>query len=209
MKPEVLRALENMKKRGYKVHTFESAAEMREFVLQAIPEKESVGFGGSVTVGRLHIFEALRERGNTVFHHWSLPGEPRKTPEESREQQLLAHGADNYIMSANAIAENGMMLNIDGFGNRVAALINGPKKVYILVGENKFTSDEDEAVKRCKTKACPENASRLKLGTPCADSGVCSDCSSPERICNNAVWTWNVPAGREYHICAAAETLGL
>ncbi len=209
MKPEVLKALENMKKRGYTVHTFDTAAEMRDFVIRAIPENESVGFGGSLTVGRLHIFEALRECGNSVFHHWSLPDEPRKTPEESREQQLLAHKADNYIMSANAIAENGKMLNIDGFGNRIAALINGPKKVYILVGENKFTASEAEALERCKTKARPENARRLKLKTPCVEDGFCSDCSSPERICNNAVWTWHVPAGREYHICVAAEELGL
>lgn len=209
MKPEVIKALENMEKRGYTVHKFDTASEMRDFVLNAIPDGESAGFGGSVTVGRLRIYEALRDRGNPVYRHWSNKGEPPVSPEECAEQMKLAHVADNYIMSANAIASNGMMLNIDGFGNRVAALINGPKKVYILVGENKFTDTEDDAMARCKTKACPENASRLKRKTPCAVSGRCSDCSSPDRICCNTVWTTRVPVGREYHICVAAEELGL
>ena len=209
MKPEVLKTLENMKARGYAVHTFDTAEQMRDFVIGAIPENESVGFGGSVTVGRLHIAETLRDRGNAVYHHWALKDEPPKTPEESREQQKFAHLADNYIMSANAIAANGKMLNIDGNGNRVAALICGPKKVYILVGENKFVNSEDDAMMRCKTKAAPENASRLKRKTPCAVTGVCADCQSPDSICKSVVWTLGVPNGREYHICVAAEDLGL
>ena len=129
--------------------------------------------------------------------------------EEMAEQQKKAHAADHYIMSANAISENGMMLNIDGNGNRIAALANGPKVVYILVGENKFVGTEEDALERCRKKACPENSRRLNRMTPCAGAGYCSDCSSPGRICNNAMWTWHVPQGREYHICVAPGELGL
>ena len=209
MKPEVIRALENMKKRGYIVHTFDTPEEMRDFVVWAIQDGESVGFGGSLTVRDLGVFAALKERGIAVYHHWAAEGEPPRTPEEMAEQQKKAHAADNYIMSANAISENGMMLNIGGNGNRIAALANGPKVVYILVGENKFVGTEEDALERCRKKACPENSRRLNRMTPCAGAGYCSDCSSPGRICNNAMWTWHVPQGREYHICVAPGELGL
>ena len=209
MNQEVLRTLENMKKRGFIVHTFDTPEEMGNFVVWAIGEGESVGFGGSVTVQDLGVCDALRERGNPVFCHWPREGEPPKTPEEIREIHKQAHFADNYITGANAIASNGAILNIDGTGNRVAAIANGPKTVYFLVGENKFVKTEADAKERCKLKACPGNARRLNRMTPCAGAGYCTDCLSPGRICNSVMWVWHVPQGREFHICVAPGELGI
>lgn len=192
-----------MSARGFITHAFGSAAEMREFVLSEIKADQSVGFGGSMTVySDLDLYNALKDRGNAVYYHSVAPAEER------HEVIKKAHNADIYLMSCNAVTGDGEMLNIDGRGNRVAAMINGPRTVFFLAGENKFVADRDAAVERVKTVACPKNARRLCLPTPCARLGRCTDCAMKERMCNFTVWTDHVPANRTFHICVAPETLG-
>ncbi len=202
MRQEILETLKKMEKRGYETHAFETAEEMKKFVLEDIGTGKGIGFGGSVTVSGLGIPAALKEQGNETYFHWEAPVEERPAVLKK------AHFADAYIMSTNAITEDGVLFNIDGVGNRVSALIGGPKTVYILVGENKFTTDRDAAYKRVKEHACPLNAKRLGLKTPCGVTGKCANCLSPDSQCRHAVWTDLVPKNRRYVICVANEELG-
>jgi len=202
MRNQTVQTLKKMENRGFAVHAFETADEMRNFVLSSISDGQSVGFGGSMTSKQLGLYEALSGRGNPVYFHWMVP------PEERPATIKNAHAADIYIMSSNAVTEDGVLINIDGNGNRIAAMLNGPKTVFILLGENKFSGDKHEALARVKATACPPNARRLGLDTPCAKLNRCTDCSSPQRMCNFTVYTERVPAGRTFHVCVVPEELG-
>ena len=196
---DTLRALEA---RGFNTHSFESASSMRDFVLEMVPSTASVGFGGSVTTEQLGLYDALKERGCAVHFHWKEPRENRAAVFEA------ARHADVYIMSSNAVSADGALLNIDGNGNRVGSLVYGPKTVFILLGVNKLTKSRAEALTRVKTVACPANARRLGLDTPCARTGACADCRSPQRMCNYIVWTEAPRKGATIHVCVAACELG-
>lgn len=203
MKPQILDALKKMEKLGYHTHVFSNGMEMRDFVLSSIPVDASIGFGGSMTANRdLDLYELLKSRGNTCYNHGAVP------PEEQKATMRKAHCADYYIVSSNAITYDGKILNIDGIGNRVGALCSGPDTVYILVGVNKFAEDDEAAMKRCKEIACPMNGKRLNKATPCAVTGKCADCNSPDRMCRAVLWIERPPRGREFHICVADESLG-
>ncbi len=196
---DTLRALES---RGFQTHAFDTASSMRDFVLESIPASASVGFGGSVTTEELGLYDALKARGNAVHFHWKEPRENRPAVFEA------ARKSDVYIMSSNAVSADGALLNIDGNGNRVGSLIDGPKTVFILVGTNKLTPSRAAALTRVKTVACPANARRLGLDTPCAQTGHCADCRSPQRMCNYIVWTEAPRRGATIHVCVAACNLG-
>lgn len=204
MKELTARALAALEKHGFTVHAFASGGEMRDFVLAAIPAGASVGCGGSVTVRSLGLYDALREKGCAVYDH--AAGD---TPQARDELMKNAHGADCYLTGTNAVTAGGRLYNVDGNGNRVAAMIYGPRIVYILVGENKFVETDEDAVERVRAEAGPKNAARLHKKTPCAATGRCMDCASPDRICNVAVWLDRVQKGRTIHVCVCPETLGL
>ncbi len=198
----VLDTLRAMEARGFKTHLFDTASSMRDFVLETIPVAASIGFGGSVTTEQLGLYDALRNRGNAVHFHWKEPRENRAAVFEA------ARRADCYIMSSNAVSADGALLNIDGNGNRVGSLVDGPKTVFILLGANKFVKTREDAMTRVRTVACPANARRLGLQTPCALTGRCADCRSPQRMCNYIVWTEAPRSGATVHVCAAACNLG-
>ena len=198
------RALAAMRKRGFLVHTFESSAEMKAFVLSSIPETASVGFGGSMTVASLGIYEALSSRGCALYDH-----SKGKTPEERAALMRAEFSADVFIMSSNAVTAGGRLYNVDGRGNRVAALAGGPKTAYILLGENKFVETDADAVERVRSVAAPKNAARLGKKTPCVQTGRCMDCSSPDRICNVALWSDRPFMGQTVYVCVCPEELGL
>ena len=203
MNETTLTALKALERRGFTVHTFASAAEMEDFLVSAVPEDKSVGFGGSMTLCRdLGVYARLKAKNENVWYH----GVPSELPRE--EIFRRAHNADIYMLSANAVSADGAILNIDGNGNRVAAMIFGPSVVYIAVSESKFCPDRESALQRAKAVACVENARRLGKKTPCAIAGKCADCRSADRICSHTVWTDWVPKGREYHICVCPDTLG-
>lgn len=202
MKDSTIQTLKKMEAHGFTVHTFETAAQMRDFVLSSIGPDASVGFGGSMTSKQLGLYDALKERGNAAYFHWMVA--PADRPAEIKQ----ANSADFYIMSSNAVTEDGVLLNIDGNGNRVSALAYGPKTVFILLGENKFVGNKHDAYDRVKNIACPLNARRLGLDTPCAKLGHCTDCRSPQRMCQHTLWTESVSAGRTFHVCVVPEELG-
>lgn len=169
--------------KGYKTATVDGAAEASSLILEHVPPDSTVGCGGSVTVRDLGLMEALKERGNPVVCHWLESG----GFSETFETRKRAMSADYYLTSTNALSANGELVNIDGVGNRVAAMTFGPGQVIVIAGRNKITATLDEAMDRAKNVAAPLNARRVaeKLGKdlPCVKAGKCVDCSSPLRIC--------------------------
>lgn len=168
--------LENLQKHGFSARYFET----KEAAAQALCDElhgTTVGFGGSVTVQQMGLYERLG-KDNTVFWHWA-DGDRAKAQENAAQAQV-------YILSANALAETGELVNIDGNGNRVAAMFYGHARVIFLVGTNKLAPDLPSAIDRARNVASPLNARRLKRKTPCALSEPmrCHDCASQERICS-------------------------
>jgi NAD-dependent dihydropyrimidine dehydrogenase PreA subunit len=172
------------------------------YLLENISKDAKVGFGGSVTVKSLNVPEKLIERGNEVLFHWL-----ESTPEGMDNARKNAEQADIYISSTNALTEEGQLVNIDGVGNRVASMIFGPKKVFILCGINKITKDLDAAMQRIKDNAY-KNARRLKLNTPCAVNEKCIDCRSPQRMCKVTTIINRKPTLTDLEVILIGEELG-
>ena len=169
----------NLTKRGFRAQYFASKEEASKALATSI-RCTTVGFGGSVTVQQMGLHDLLAEN-NEVFWHW--------TDADRVQAQINAALAEVYILSANALAETGEIVNIDGNGNRLASSLYGHKRVIFLVGVNKLTPDLPSAVERARNVASPLNARRLQRKTPCALSEPmrCHDCLSPERICSGMV----------------------
>lgn len=145
----------------------------------------TVSFGGSMTLEETGMLTALRHDPNIRL----IDRATAKTPEEVRQVYHDALSADFYFMSTNAITVDGELVNIDGTGNRLAALIYGPENVIVMVGMNKVAANVDEALSRVHLTAAPMNCRRLSKKTPCAATGVCADCLSPDCICSQTVIT--------------------
>ena len=194
---------ERLTKLGYTAHVFATGDAAKDYLLSAIPASDSVGVGGSMTVQQLGLAEALRARGQNVYWHWGVPAQ------EANEMRRLASTADSYLCSANALLTDGRIVNIDGFGNRLAATIYGPKKVYMIVGKNKIVSGGlDAAMDHIKNVSCPRNAKRLQLKTPCAAAGRCMDCASPDRMCRAVPILARKPNSHPMEILMVDEELG-
>ena len=188
----------NLEARGFSVKTFDTAAEAAAYLDGAV-DGVSVGIGGSLTVKEMGLHEKLASH-NTVHWHWT----------DGQEARAKSAGADVYITSANGLAETGEVINIDGFGNRVASTLYGHKKLYFIIGKNKLAPTYDEALWRARNIAAPKNAQRLGKKTPCAVNGDrCYDCKSPERICRGLVVLWGPSMGIETEIVLVDEDLGL
>lgn len=187
-------------RRGFTVHHAATKEEAARLVLSLIPEGVSVGAGGSMTIRELSLAEALQGTGHAVHWHWLEAG-ATAFPE--------AHVADVYLASANAVTRDGQLVNIDGTGNRVAAMIHGPKQVIAVVGANKLVDGGvSMAIARIKREACPPNARRLGLGTPCGLTGQCNPTECPGGFCN-VVSVQEHPTGkRPYHVVLVDEALG-
>ena len=193
-------AVKNLTAHGFSVRVFRTAQDAANAISQELSGK-TVGFGGSVTLEQMQLFETL-QKNNTVYWHW------KQTPAEAREKAVTAQ---IYMTSANAISETGEIINIDGTGNRVAAMLYGHEALYIIAGINKLTPDLPSAIERARNIAAPLNARRLSCKTPCAMSEPmrCHDCGSPDRICNGFV-TLARPCGGigKTHVILIEEKLG-
>jgi hypothetical protein len=156
----------------------------REEILAMIPKGSTVFRCGSMTAAGMGLWEAIAKLPGVKLID---PYRPEFSREEGLEQRRRGMTADIMMASVNAITLDGKLVNLDGMGNRVAAMAFGPKKVILVVGMNKVAPDLDSAVARVKHYAAPVNAIRLGIPTPCVETGLCSDCKSPQRICN--IWT--------------------
>ena len=154
----------NLKERGFKVSAFATAKEAADY-LNAQIDGESVSFGGSMTLSQMGLFESLGKH-NKMFSHWNVPDGMN-----AAEVLKNASTCDNYLLSANGLAETGEIINIDGTGNRVSSSLFGHKKVWFIVGSNKIAPTYDEALWRARNIAAPKNAQRLGVKTPCAANG--------------------------------------
>ncbi|MFZ5966180.1 MAG: lactate utilization protein [Bacillota bacterium] len=181
----------------------ETADDAKAYVLKSIPQNTSVGIGGSMTVYNMNLHHEISDKGNPVHWHWL-----ETTPEKRAEAIEKANRADVYLTSTNAITMQGEIVNIDGNGNRVTAMIHGPKKVMILCGINKITDNLITAVDRVKNQACPPNAKRLNRKTPCAVTGDCSDCRSEDRMCSVTTIIHQKPGLIDMEVVLIGENLG-
>lgn len=165
-------------RKGFPVHHAATQAEAKSIVMGLIPEGASVGFGGSVTIREMGIYDDLKAQGHPVYWHW-MNDEPKPGVFTKAAQ------ADVYLTSSNAITADGCLVNIDGTGNRVGAMIAGPKQVIVVVGTNKLVpGGVPQALARIKSVACPQNARRLGLDTPCAALGRCDAANCRKSMCN-------------------------
>ena len=189
--------------RGFLAEVVATPDEAKQKIMDYIGDR-SVGIGGSATVRQLGLYEALTERGNTVYWHWKVE---KPQVEQTR---IAAIGAEVYLCSTNAVTEDGRLVNIDGTGNRLAGMIYGPKTVILAVGRNKLVKDYDDAIARIKCEACPDNARRQGFQTPCAITGVCHDCRPPVRMCNvTAITEYPSRRHQAFRIILIDEPMGL
>ena len=194
-------ALNRRNMEGYYCST---AAEAVEQVLALIPAGDVVSWGGAATVEELGIKDRLRGRNQPVIDR-----DTARTPDERMAMLHQALTCDTFLMSSNAISKDGQLVNIDGMGNRVAALCFGPRQVIVIVGMNKVAADLDGAIARARHIAAPANAQRFDGKTPCAANGQCANCTSPDCICSQIVVTrFCKPAGR-IKVVLVGEDLGL
>ena len=175
-----------------------------EKVSELIEDGSSVTWGGSVTVRSLGIPDALRNRGTLEV----LDRDLVETREEQLQIYLRAFSADVYLTSANAISEDGVIVNIDGNGNRVAAISWGPKKVIFIIGLNKVAQTVEAALARARSTASPINAQRFDINTPCKIDGTCHNCNSPESVCSYVHFLRNSRTKGRHVVVLVGEDLG-
>jgi L-lactate utilization protein LutB len=201
---ELINNLEKRKIDAYYVQNKEQACNK---VMELIKSGESVGWGGSITLQECNILESLKSRTDIKLYD-------RDSVDEPKEREKILHdclNVDVFLTSANAILNDGRIINIDGRGNRVAPTIYGPRKVIFIIGKNKIVDGDLEAgIKRVKNIASPPNTKRLnKTTTGCYLTGKCTDCSSPDRICRSiGIIEWGKNPGYELHVILVDENLG-
>lgn len=191
------------KKRHFDAYYCKNKEEALEKALELIPTDDVVSWGGTFSAAEIGLFPALARRGQPLLDR-SLT----KSREESQEIARKALSCGTFVMSANAVTADGQLVNIDGNGNRVAALIFGPRQVLVILGINKICPDLESAVKRARFVAAPTNAQRFDIHTPCRSTGICGDCLCEDSICSEIVITRLCrPAGR-IKILVVGEDLG-
>ncbi|MBP5184727.1 MAG: lactate utilization protein [Lachnospiraceae bacterium] len=194
---KVIGGLESRNMKGYYAANKEEALQL---ALGLIPKGSSISMGGAMSAHEIGLVEALKQ-GEYNFLD-------RDKATDKRAAMLEAYDADFFLTSANAITDDGVMVNIDGNANRVSAIAQGPKHVIAIVGMNKVCPDIDAAMKRARSVAAPANAQRFGLSTPCAKTGACFNCKSPDTICCQFLITrFSRHAGR-IHVILVNDTLG-
>lgn len=198
------KTVEAMKKRHFDAYYCSTAAEAVEKALELIPKTDSVSWGGVMTVDELGLKQRLAQEGYTLID--------RDTAKDPAEKQALMHQAlscGTFLMSSNAISKDGQLVNIDGMGNRVAALCFGPKQVIVVAGMNKVAGDLDSAMSRARHIAAPANVQRFDVKTPCAVTGQCGNCTSPDCCCAQIVTTRFSKIPGRIKVVLVGEELGL
>ena len=194
---KVIKGLKSRNMTGYYASTREEA---RALALSLIPEDSTVTMGGGMSVHEIGLVDALKA-GKYDFID-------RDDYADKRAAMLLAYDADVFLASANAVTEDGVLVNIDGNANRVSAIAQGPKKVLLIVGMNKVCADVDGAMKRARNVAAPTNAQRFGLSTPCAKTGSCMNCKSPDTICCQFLITRYSKHPDRIHVILVNDNLG-
>ena len=201
MREKLERLASRLEANNFGVTVMETAEEAAEFIKNQIPSGASVGVGGSVTLDELGLIDWLRDNPEVKFIDRYRTDDRKKAFHDA----LLA---DVFLMSTNAVTMEGFLYNIDGTGNRLAALIYGPDKVYVIAGANKIVKDLDEAKTRVEQIAAPANCVRLNKDNPCVKMGECMHCNHESTICNQYVVTRRSGEKGRIHIILVNEELG-
>ena len=194
---KVIEGLESRNMSGYYAANKEEALGQ---ALNLIPEGSTVTMGGGMSVHEIGLVDLLK-KGNYKFID-------RDEMEDKRAAMLAAYDADFFLMSANAMTQDGILVNIDGNANRVSALAQGPRKVIVIVGMNKICDDVDGAMKRARNVAAPINAQRFGLNTPCSKTRACMNCKSPDTICCQFLITRYSKHKDRIHVILVNDMLG-
>ena len=195
--------ISRLEKRGFEASFVPDRQAALEAIMPYLTNGNTVSCGGSITLNEIGFYSAVKDANCTFLDRTTA-----KTPEEKDALYSKVAVCDYYFMSTNAITTDGLLVNIDGYGNRVASLIHGPKNVIIITGMNKVCPDLDSAYKRVKLSAAPPNAVRLDKKTPCAVTGKCADCLSPDCICTHTVITRRSNIPGRIKILLVGEELG-
>lgn len=194
---KVIKGLESRNMKGFYAKDREEALKI---ALELIPEGSSVAMGGAVSAHEIGLVKAIKEGSYNFID--------RDAMEDKRAAALMAYDADIFLASCNAMTEDGVLVNIDGNANRVSAIAFGPRKVVFIVGMNKVCKDVDSAMKRARNVAAPINAQRFGLSTPCAKTGSCMDCKSPDTICCQFLVTRYSRHADRIHVILVNDNLG-
>jgi L-lactate utilization protein LutB len=198
------RCVTALKSHGFDAHLVPTVQDARDLVLNVIKGYDSFGFAGSETTRALGLVEALSGMGKKVLDHWQ-----KGLPKEDDLRIRLEQGrCDCFLCSANAVSATGEIVNVDGVGNRTCAMTFGPKKIVIVAGMNKVRPDLHSALARVKEVAGPMRAKSLNYATPCAETGVCSDCNTPQRICRVTTILHRRPVLSDISVVLIKESLG-
>ncbi|MGD2124425.1 MAG: lactate utilization protein [Desulfobacteraceae bacterium] len=193
-----------LKKHGFDAHFVPTVEEAGDLIMKMTSGYETFGFGGSNTTRAMGVMEELRNKGKTIFDHW----EGDIFGERNRYIRLEQGRCDCFLCSANAISATGEIVNVDAAGNRTNAMTFGPKKVIVVAGMNKVTQDLESALARVKEVAAPMRAKSLDMETPCAETGICNDCNSPQRICRVTNILHRKPMMTDISVVLIKEALG-
>jgi L-lactate utilization protein LutB len=202
---QVERTIHALKKNNFEALFVSDSKAAFEEVMKRIPDGSTVGVGGSVTLTQIGLLDALGKRNIQLIS----PAQQAKNMDERMDLFRKSFSSDFFLSSTNAITEDGKLFNVDATGNRVGAMFIGPKKTIIVSGVNKIVKDIDAAEKRVREWTAPQNAKRLNRKTPCVETGVCADCSSPDRICNIYVTLAKRPSRTEVIVILVGEKLGI
>lgn len=201
---QVERTIKALKKNNFEARFVPKASEALEEIWKMIPEGSKVGIGGSVTLNQIGFFDEVQKRPLKLLN----PFAKGLSLEEADKIRREIFSADFFLCSSNAVTEDGKLYNIDATGNRVGAMIFGPKKVVLVCGANKIVKDIAEAQRKVQDWVAPMNVKRLGYKTPCMQTGECSDCASPERICNVYTILAKKPRRTDFTILLVGEPLG-
>lgn len=196
---KVIKGLESRNMSGYYAKTKEEALQK---ALELIPEGSSIGWGGSASIAEIGLKDVVCNGNYTVYNRDTC------SPEEKRQTELKIFGCDYFLCSSNAVTEDGILINIDGNSNRVAAIAYGPQHVVMIVGMNKIAKDENAALLRARNIAAPSNAQRFPIDTPCKKTGSCVNCLSKDTICCEFLITRFSRHPGRFHIILVNEDLG-
>lgn len=197
------RCVEALRKNGFDAGYYPDIDAVRTRVLAECEKAESIGFGGSMSIQEMGIFEILEGKGKTLLDHGRVPPEKKA---ETRRGQLTC---DLFLTGTNAVTLDGCLVNLDMTGNRTGAMAFGPGKTLVVAGGQKVVADVGDALRRIKSVAAPRNTKRLKYNTPCAASGVCEDCDSPQRICRVYSIIERKPPHSDISVLLCGEPMGL
>ncbi|MCY6960080.1 lactate utilization protein [Clostridium brassicae] len=201
---KVERTIDNLKKNNMNGYFVENEEEALDKIKNLIKEGDTISVGGSMTLSEIGALDLIRNNKYNFLDRYK----EGLTKEKIKEIYRKSFFADVYLSSSNAITEKGELYNVDGTGNRVAAMLYGPDKVIVVVGVNKIVKNLDEAINRNRELAAPANCKRLDKKTPCSEVGYCMDCASSDRICNEYVLIKRQSSNERIHVIIVNKELG-